>query len=686
MKKIISSIIILLTVIFILPINTSAQKFVHPGIDQTSGDMEYMKKQVLSGKQPWKDAFERLKATTDLNFIVKPCSHVVRGGYGVPNIGADDLSKGTNMAYNCALMWYITQDKAYANKAIEILNAWSPILKDFDDNDAKLLAGWTGHVLCNAAEILRYTSSGWKQKDIDSFTNMLMTVYYPLIRYYFTQANGNWDGAIIHSIMAIGIYTDNRAMFNNAVNHFLHAPYNGSMFKYMYPSGQCQESPRDQGHVQLGLGEFAGAARVAYTQNVDLFSIGNNRIALAYEYTAGFLLGHTPFCYGKISERAKKISDNYEYVYRHYQSKGIEMPYTKQAADSIRPRASRSVLTAFRAPVTNSVPKTTALQPGKIAYPAGAILDGKNNFPVNSLYVAPGQSLQKALDSVAGTNRWVVALAGVHTLPTTLKIPSGVTLAGEGRATILFLSPSAHVRNAIENAGQNLHDVTLRNLVVEGAMATDPGNDPNSSRSWRNAGNRGGVIFIADNDNAMKNINFINLTVRNCTYNGVYINGASGLKIENCDFTENGSSIIPGPKLQHNLLVCHSTNIHVKDTRLDTSPYGSGIALNHCDNVEITDCEIARNAHYGVLVTESHDVLVKGNQIEANDRSGVLVEYLYRGSENITVKDNLVQYNNGYGLESYSAKNLKSSNNTCLGNGNNQMQQKISETKFIVME
>ena len=137
------------------------------------------------------------------------------------------------MAYNNALAWYITNDKTYATKAIEILNAWSPVLWDFDYNDAKLLAAWTGHVLCNAAEILRYTSAGWQQKDIDRFTNMLMTVYYPLLRYYYPQANGNWDGAIIHSILAIGIFTDNRKMFANAVDHFLHAPVNGSLFKYI---------------------------------------------------------------------------------------------------------------------------------------------------------------------------------------------------------------------------------------------------------------------------------------------------------------------------------------------------------------------------------------------------------------------------------------------------------------------
>ena len=324
----------------ILPLAVSAQKFKHPGIHQTQEDLEYMKKQVLKGEQPWKDAFDRLKASTDLEFIVKPHAHVLRGSYGKPNIGGDDLSKGSSLAYNCALMWYLTDDKAYANKAIEIINAWSPVLWDFDYNDAKLLAGWTGHQLCNAAEILRYTKSGWQQEDINTFTSMLMKVYYPLMRFYYPQANGNWDGAIIHSILAIAVFTDNHEMFENGLNHFRYGPVNASIFKYIYPSGQCQESTRDQAHVQLGLGEFAGAAQVAYTQGIDLFSIGNNRIALGFEYTAKFLMGEKPHCYGVISERAKTLRDDFEYVYRHYTSKGVDMPYTKAAADAVRSSAS----------------------------------------------------------------------------------------------------------------------------------------------------------------------------------------------------------------------------------------------------------------------------------------------------------------------------------------------------------
>lgn len=666
--------------------NLLPQSFIHPGIDMTSADLAYMKGQVVKDVQPWKDAFERMKNGHKTDAVITPFAHVQRGPYGKPNIGGGELSRNATQAYDYALMWYITDDKKYADKAISILNAWSGVLRDFDYNDAKLLAGWTGHQICNAAEILRYTQSGWKKEDIDSFTRMLLTVYYPLMRYYYPQANGNWDGAIIHSILAIAIFTDNREMFNNGVDHFLHGPVNGSIFKYVYPSGQCQESTRDQGHVQLGLGEFAGAARVAFTQGVDLFSPGGNRLALGYEYTAAFIMGMRPQCYGVISDRAKNIRDDYEYMYRHYEAMGIDLPWTKKCADSARKRGTLSVLTAFRAPVPGKKKIISDVKPIVTGYPAGAMETVKYSVPAGSVVVKPGESLQEALNAASGTGRWVIAARGVHTLAASLKIPSGTTLAGEGIETILFLDPATSLRDALVSGEANLHDVTIRDLVIEGNNRTDTPSDPNSARSYRSTANRGGIMFIANRDEELKNLSLINLTVKNCTYNAVFINGAKNVNIICCDFCESGSDVVPGARLQHNLLVTYSSDIIVKDSRLVNSPYGSGILFDHCSKAAVTNCEISRNGYYGLTIAECTNLTISGNLIEANDRSGIMAEYLFGGSDNITLERNNIQYNNGYGIESYSTKNIKLTSNVLTGNGNSAEQQKISGEKYIIMK
>jgi len=672
-----------------LPGKIMAQPFIHPGIDQRSEDLAYMKKKVLAGEQPWKGAFDRLKSAVDTNFVVKAHTHVLRGPYGKPNIGGDDLSKCANMAYNYALVWYITHDRVYATRAIDLLNTWSPTLWDLDYNDAKLLAAWTGHLLCNAAEILRYSNAGWQQKDIAAFSRMLMTVYYPLMRPYYPQANGNWDGAIIHSLIAIAIFTDNRPLYNNAVGHFKYAPVNGSIFKYVYPNGQCQESPRDQGHVQLGIGEFAGAAQVAYTQGTDLFSIAGDRIALGFEYTARYLLGETPYCYCTLSERSKVLRDDYEYVYRHYSAQGLDLPYTKRAADSVRSRASRSILTAVRVPSGKPVRRMGAPKVSTVAYIAGAGTNDlvRPNVPPDAFFVQPGQSIQKVLDSAAATRgKWVVLRAGIHTFPSTLKIASGITLMGEGAATILFLDPASGEREAMINADIDLHDITIRDLVIEGGNKTDPGTDPNSSRSNKGGYNRGGILFRAEREGQMQHINLVNLTIRNSTYSGISISGGGNINVVNCDLSENGASVPPGPKLTHNLLLAHCTGVNISGDRLVTSPFGSGLALDHCSNVSITNCEIARNGYFGVLLSESKNVLLRGNLVEANDHSGIMAEFLFGGNENIAILDNRIQYNNGYGIEMYAAQNSKAGNNVFEGNGDHESQQKISAEKFILLD
>ncbi|RPD39892.1 right-handed parallel beta-helix repeat-containing protein [Chitinophaga barathri] len=676
------NIILLFILLFSLAANA---QFKHPGLDQSAADLALMKSLVLENRQPYRAAFDRMKEGIDTDAEIKAFAHVLRGPYGKPNIGGGELSKGANMAYNAALVWYVTGEQRYADYSMRILNTWSAALWDFDYNDAKLLAAWTGHLLCNAAEILRYSKSGWKQQDISRFRNMLMTVYYPLMRFYYPQANGNWDGAIIHSIIAMGIYLDDKKMFDNAVDHFLHGPVNGSIFKYIYPSGQCQETMRDQGHVQLGLGEFAGAAQIAFTQGTDLFSIADNRIGWGFEYTARFLLGDKPHSYGIISERAKDLRDDYEYVYRHYQRAGISFPYIQQAADSVRAKAGRSVLTSVRVePKKTGGPLTAKLKTHIGVAGAGA---EKTTTPEDAIIVEPGGSIQQALDKAAGSKRWVLVKAGIHTLDTTLRMPSGVTLAGEGLGTILFLNPASGGRDAIVNALEDMSDVTIRDLVVEGSTKTDPGTDPNSNRSFRsNAGNRGGIIFRAQREGQMQRLKFHNLTVQNCTFNGLLISGAADISITSCNLNENGGSVVPGPRLQHNLFISHCKNVTIRNSRMDTSPFGSGIAVLHSAAVHIDHNEVARNAFYGILVSESSQVQITDNLVEANDRSGVMLEYLHSGSRNVTVSNNLIHYNNGFGLESYATTLLKQENNLLGGNGNQSSQQKISNEKYIVMD
>src|ERR1700754_999345 len=115
-----------------------------PGMMQNRRDLDLMRANVEMGLQPWGAAFQRLTKAADTNSIISPVSHLSQGAYGTDDKGGRALLKNASDAYDCALLWYITRDRRYAQRAMKILDSWTTNLWDFDDNNAKLLAGLSG--------------------------------------------------------------------------------------------------------------------------------------------------------------------------------------------------------------------------------------------------------------------------------------------------------------------------------------------------------------------------------------------------------------------------------------------------------------------------------------------------------------------------------------------------------------
>ena len=682
--------IVCITLLLFMTVGTmQAQSFLHPGIDMNRKDLEYMKKQVQAGQEPFSSAFKRLKEKTSTDVEIVPVTHVIRGPYNRPDIGGSALLNSANTLYDCALIWYISGEEQYARKALEIIEKWSGRVWSFDENDAKLLGGMSCHPMCAGAEILRYNYKGWTPQHTEQFSRMLMETYYPLLRFYFPEANGNWDGVIARALLSIAVFTDNRSLFDGAIDHYLHAPANGSLLKYVYPSGQCQETSRDIAHIQMGLLEFGGAARIAYTQGVDLFSIGNNRLALGIEYTMDIIFGGQPQSYGAFSTRAiTNRRDDYEYFYRHYRAKGVKMPLLERMSGEVRNTAARGVLTGFREEFQTSetVQPTIELLSSPIAYPAGAT-GQLGKIPANPVEVQPGDDLQAILDKSAGTGRCVLAKAGIHKLTKTLNIPSGTHLAGEGLKTVLmFDSVSSYAVSAKE---ASMHDVRISNLVIEGATAHEIPSDPNTgrfNRTGRHTNSLTGIAFLGLVHGGMKNITLENVTLINFSRNGVLITGVDNLEINNCNISDNGAGIVPGPRLQHNLLLRHVSHARIHDSRFDTSIAGCGVVLDNCSHITVERCEIARNAWMGLLMSTSDNITVAGNLIEGNNHNGVMSEFQYAGCRNVNIKDNMIQYNGGYGVEAFGAEQITLSGNKYDLNGQSAQQENISDKTQIILK
>ena len=161
------------------------------------------------------------------------------------------------------------------------------------------------------------------------------------------------------------------------------------------------------------------------------------------------------------------------------------------------------------------------------------------------------------------------------------------TLRGEGRATII-LGGKVAGPSAFGTRERNLADVTIENLVLEGAFTygTEPENTARFRRTGKFANQRSGVILAGGAEGAFRRITLRDLTVNDFSRNGVLLSGIDGLTVERCDFSDNGSHVVPGPRLQHNLKLVRVRDVTVRDSRLDTSLKGAGLHLAHARGVQ----------------------------------------------------------------------------------------------------
>ncbi|XEC95970.1 DNRLRE domain-containing protein [Paenibacillus tarimensis] len=348
----------------------AAVNFIHPGMLHTQSDLDRMKSKVALGETPWIEEWNRLKDNNLASSSYNPTFFeiVCRNDPGCGNTGNGALLDSSSAAYLNALAWFISGDSAHANKAIQILNGWSDTLTEIKGNDAILAASLYGYKLLNAAEIIRYTNAGWAQADIDKFTAMMTNIFYPITQGYGwiagngKWANGNWDSACIVFNMSYGVWINDEAAYDDAVNFYKTGLGNGSLEHYVQTDdGQLQESGRDQGHAQGGIGMLALAAEIGYNQasvvagGGDMYSYPNNTYKLlrGIEYTAKYNLGYNvtwttlPDVNGEVRYEHNPSKNNrgelrpqYEQVYHFYKHKiGLpdsDLQFTKKIVNAVK--------------------------------------------------------------------------------------------------------------------------------------------------------------------------------------------------------------------------------------------------------------------------------------------------------------------------------------------------------------
>lgn len=331
-------------------VSNSPRPFVHPGLLHTTADLDRIKTKVSAGNEPWASAWEQFRRDrlVSLDYRPRPLPVV---GRGVDSVGMNNISRDATAAYYHAIAWYVSGEEAHARKSIEILNAWSDVCREINGKDAVLCAGIYGYKIIGGAEIMRHGYRKWPAAEVARFERFLRDVFLPVIDDFAPFANGNWDACCLPTMMSIGVFCDDRAIFDRAMRYYYDGEGNGSLLHYVINEvGQCQESGRDQPHSQLGLGMLAAACEIGWNQGLDMYGAANNRLLAGLEYTAKYNLGHdvpfVPYADTTGKYRATRIATDgrgrvmpiWEMAHHHYQGRlGVDAPFVAQMAARRRP-------------------------------------------------------------------------------------------------------------------------------------------------------------------------------------------------------------------------------------------------------------------------------------------------------------------------------------------------------------
>lgn len=343
-------------------------RFTHPGIMANIQMLDFVKAKIKEGKEPWKSAFENVLKSkfASLSYTPGATDTVECGPYSKPDIGCSEEKNDVIASYTHALLWYLTGNEAYAKKSIEIMNDWSGKLTAHTNSNAPLQYAWCASVFPRAAEIIKHTYKGWSAADISRFENMLRNIYLPKVIDGSATTNGNWELSMIEASISIGVFLDDREVFDKAISMwrkrvpaYIYMESDGALpvrppggkrdeesqlIKHWYGqmkfvNGFGQETCRDLGHMQYGLAAIVNAAETARIQGVNLFAEEAKRIIAGLEFHAQFISGAAVpdwLCQGKLKSTEAlpmwEIAVN-EYVLRD----GFSLPNSEAVLIHVRP-------------------------------------------------------------------------------------------------------------------------------------------------------------------------------------------------------------------------------------------------------------------------------------------------------------------------------------------------------------
>ncbi|WP_415938568.1 alginate lyase family protein [Streptomyces sp. 039-1] len=350
--------------------------FVHPGVTVSKGQLDFARTQVLAGAQPWKGAYDQMMGSkyASLTRTPAPRATVECGSYSNPNYGCTDEREDAIAAYTDALAWYVTRDERYAKKAIELMDAWSGVIKDHTNSNAPLQTGWAGSSWPKAAEIIKYTYTGsWANSG--RFATMLRTVYLPEI-INGSNSNGNWELSMMEAAVGISVFLEDKTSYDKAMAKFrtrtaayVYLSSDGSVPRTVpsqnldttakivsywqgqstFVTGLTQETCRDFTHTGYGISAISHIAETSRIQGQDLYGTDvGERLRQALGFQAKYQLGAavpSSLCGGSLNLGLGPVTEvGYNALHNRL---GIAMTNTQNLTQQNRPAGSNNLFVAW---------------------------------------------------------------------------------------------------------------------------------------------------------------------------------------------------------------------------------------------------------------------------------------------------------------------------------------------------
>jgi len=344
--------------------------FVHPGILIDRKQIKLVSGKIKAGQEPWKSALASLLGSpfAQVSYVPHPRATVQCGAYSKPDNGCTDERYDATAAYAQALAWVYTRNPAYAVASRNILDAWAKTNKAHTDVNTKLQVAWAAELFTRAAELIRHTTKIWPASSVKRFEIFLTKRYLPYIKDGRpTGSGGNWELSMAEGVMNIGVFTNNRKIWERGVKLWkrrtpayiylksdgpvpVAPPMGGKklskeqIIKYWFgqkilQNGHTQETCRDFGHTDYGIGAIVNAAETARIQNLNLYKVARKRITAALELHSKYYLGASvpkTLCNGKLI--IPPTRHTYEIAYNHYAKRlGMKLPRTRALLAKSRP-------------------------------------------------------------------------------------------------------------------------------------------------------------------------------------------------------------------------------------------------------------------------------------------------------------------------------------------------------------